>query len=165
MENEETPQELAALKRRFNVGAAIANPIKVKLDRERTIDFRSRYVEKMEQSLGLRLGHILKLFEASEWSEGDVLAILWAGLLKENPDMPYEIVSEIWDATPTEDRTTASIDIIFGIMKHQGLDIDLQTYHTLVEKYGKESKARRDEIMEEIKKLETAEATKKKKKE
>jgi hypothetical protein len=50
-------------------------------------------------------------------------------------------------------------------MKHQGLDIDLQTYHALVEKYGKEAKARRAEVMEEIKKLETAEATKKKKKE
>lgn len=68
---------------------------KITLDRERTIDFQPQYVAKVEQSLGLRPDQFHK---SSEWGKNELLAALWAGLMAENPDMPFEIVKEIWGA-------------------------------------------------------------------
>ena len=123
-EDERTPQETAADRRSLNIGKAVSDTKKIKFDRIRAIDFRTSGIILMERTLRKKAWQIVQDFGMGGWSHEDLMGVIWAGLLHDNPDITIHDVWAIWDATAVDDRTKAVTDLITVMVRSLGANID-----------------------------------------
>jgi hypothetical protein len=124
MEYEESPQEVAARRRALGVGKAISDTARVKFDKVRGVDFRTSNIILMERTLGKKSWQIIQEFRMGGWGQEDLMGVLWAGLLKDNPEVTIHDAYAIWDATPYSDRTKALTQLSYALIRALGVNID-----------------------------------------
>jgi len=130
-EDERTPQEAAESRRSLHIGKAVSDAKNIKFDRVRKLDFRTSAIVLMERTLRRKSWQIVQEFGAGGWSHEDLMAVIWAGLLHENPDITIHDVWAIWDATPVEDRTKAVTELMVVVVRALGASVDEKgEYHS-----------------------------------
>lgn len=125
-DEERTPQEAAESRRSLNIGKAVSDARKIKFDRVRKIDFRTSSIIQMERTLNRKAWQIVQDFGAGGWSHADLMGVIWAGLLHENPDITIHDVWAIWDATQVADRTKAVTELTMAMVRALGASVDEQ---------------------------------------
>ena len=124
---ERTPQEAAEGRRSLSIGKAVSDATKIKFDRVRTFDFRTPTIIQMERMLHRKSWQIVQEFSTGGWSHEDLMAILWVGLLRDNPDMTLQDAWAIWDATPIKDRSNAAIQLVKTLTRALGAGEEMRT--------------------------------------
>lgn len=71
--------------------------VTINLDRPRRLRYTMNALVNMEEALGKPIGQIISEFNAGVFGFKDIRAIIWAGLLHENPDLTQEQVGNIID--------------------------------------------------------------------
>jgi len=124
VDDERSPQEAAEGRRSLKVGKAVSDAKTIKFDRPRKIDFRTGAIVLMERTFHRKSWQIVQDFGEGGWSHEDLMGLIWAGLLHDNPDITIHDVWAIWDATAVEERTKAVTTLLRVLVRSLGSDID-----------------------------------------
>ena len=95
----------------------------------------------MERMLKRKTFQIVASLNSMDWGHEDTLALIWAGMLHEYPDIEIEDVEKIWDATPFEDRMKAFADVTHAVSKAAGLPVDEKAYQKAMDEWLRIQKA------------------------
>jgi len=71
--------------------------VMVNLDRPRRLRYSMNALVNMEEALEKPIGRIISEFNAGMFGLKDIRAVIWAGLLHENPDLTQEQVGDMID--------------------------------------------------------------------
>ena len=124
--DDRSPQAAAEGRRSLGIKKAVVDAHSIKFDRVRVFDFRTPSIVQMERMLHMKSWQIVQEFSVGGWSHEELMGVLWTGLLHSNPDIKINDAWAIWDATPIEERTDATISLVKALTRALGAGEQMQ---------------------------------------